>query len=490
MDIQHVNAHPGRRQSFVKVFVFGVLLAFCQPPAVARAQAAGVIPEIKEPEGEQEAEDCVKCHMKVTPALVAMFQASTMGKKGVQNSAIYEEVKKQRAPKEETETREGFLVRKGQITCVLCHGNDHSTITETSGRVADAVCGGCHDAIDEEYNKGGGHTFDEPAQSWTRALDNPEFAGLPLPVLQLSRDFRFSQHGATQPPYYEHDPEYERSGLVLRNGCDSCHTRHLFSAAEARKPQACKTCHGGAGDSVYDAYRQSKHGSIYDTQGEQWDWEMTLPEAYARGEYKTPTCAYCHMLVKERYGSVRTTHNMTRKGIWKRGLQPMLVEDSKAEAEPYKAHLLEIRKQGGAKRDEMTLVCRNCHSEKFARRYLDAADQVKSESDLLVLQARSVIDGLVQAGLFPKTAPLLSGGPEQTSGQVGVSAPLRTEENPDVAAIWSVYSRMALYHNVRTGQGAFHQSPRDVLWNGYAVVQNDLQRINELAAGIRSHPKN
>jgi hypothetical protein len=217
---------------------------------------------------------------------------------------------------------------------------------------------------------------------------------------------------------------------------------------------------------------------------------MTLPEAYARGEYKTPTCAYCHMLVKERYGSVRTTHNMTRKGIWKRGLQPMLVEDSKAEAEPYKAHLLEIRKQGGAKRDEMTLVCRNCHSEKFARRYLDAADQVKSESDLLVLQARSVIDGLVQAGLFPKTAPLLSGGPEQTSGQVGVSAPLRTEENPDVAAIWSVYSRMALYHNVRTGQGAFHQSPRDVLWNGYAVVQNDLQRINELAAGIRSHPKN
>lgn len=486
MNLQHVNADPGESRSLLRLIALAALLTFCWPSSAARAQPASVVPEIKEPEGEQEAEECVQCHLKVNPAVVAMFRASTMGKKGVQNRAVYDEVKRQRAPKEETETRKGYLVRKGRITCVLCHGDDHSTITETSGRVADAVCGGCHDAIDKEYEKGGGHTFDEPAQSWTRALDNPEFAGLPAPVLQLSRDLRFSQHGATQPPYYDHDAEYERSGLVLRNGCDSCHTRHLFSAAEARKPEACKTCHAGAGDSVFDSYQQSKHGSLYDAHGKKWDWEMPLPEAYARGEYKAPTCAYCHMLVKERYGSVRSTHDMTRKGIWQRGLQPLLVEESKAEAEPYKAHLLEIRKQAESKRDEMTLICRNCHSEKFARRYLDAADQVKYESDLLVLQARSVIDALVQEGLLPETAPAPSDEPVQTSGQAEVSAPPTVEANPDWAAIRSVYSRMARRHNVRTGRGAFHQSPRDVLWNGYAVVQDDLERIKELAARIRS----
>lgn len=27
--------------------------------------------------------------------------------------------------------------------------------------------------------------------------------------------------------------------------CDSCHTRHTFSAAEARRPEACATCHMG-----------------------------------------------------------------------------------------------------------------------------------------------------------------------------------------------------------------------------------------------------
>jgi hydroxylamine dehydrogenase len=216
-----------------------------------------------------------------------------------------------------------------------------------------------------------------------------------------------------------------------------------------------------------------------------------LPEAYARGEYKAPTCAYCHMLVKERYGSVRTTHNMTRKGIWKRGLQPVFVEESKAKEEPYKEYLIEIRNQAASKRDEMTLLCRNCHSEKFARRYLDAADQVKSSSDLLVLQARTILDALVREGLLPNTVPLPSSDePAQTSGQGDSSVPSTAEANPDLAAIRNVYSRMILRHNVRTGQGAFHESPRDVLWNGYAVVQNDLERIKQLATRIRSRPKN
>ena len=490
MNFQYVNGNRGQGRPLLTVFALAALLAICWPAAMARAQTSDIVPEIKEPEGEQDAEECINCHLKVNPAVVAMFRASTMGKKGVQNRAVYDEVKRQRAPKEETETRKGFFVSKGQISCVLCHGDDHSTITETSGRVSDAVCGGCHDTIDKEYDKGGGHTFDEPGQSWTSALDNPEYAGLPSAVLQLSRDLRFSQHGATQPPYYDHDAEYERSGLVLRNGCDSCHTRHLFSAAEARKPEACKTCHAGAGDSVSDSYLQSKHGSIYDAHGNDWDWEMTLPEAYARGEYKAPTCAYCHMLVKERYGSVRSTHNMTRKGIWGRGLQPLLVEESKAGEQPYKEHLIGIRSEAAAKRDEMTLVCRNCHSEKFARRYLNAADQVKSDSDLLVLEARSTLEALVEEGLLDQIATTVSEEPVEASGQGDSRAPSAADENPDSAAIRSVYSRMAHSHNVRTGRGAFHQSPRDVLWNGYAVVQNDLERIKELDARIRSLSKN
>ena len=490
MNIEEKIVRLGQARLFPRLFALAGFLAFVWVVTPATGLAQQIVPEIQEPEGEQEAEECVKCHLKVNPAVVTMFHASTMGKRGVQNQRVYDEVKRQRAPKEETEDRKGFLVEKGQISCVLCHGNDHTTITETHGRVADAVCGGCHETIHDEYEKGGGHSFDPPEQSWTRTLDNPEFAGLPLAVLQLSRDVRFSQQGATAPPYFDHDAEYERSGLVLRNGCDSCHTRHLFSAAEARKPEACRSCHAGAGDTVYEAYTQSKHGSLFDAEGKDWDWEMPLPEAYARGEYKAPTCAYCHMLVKERYGDIKSTHDMTRKGIWKRGLQPLLVEETQVEQESYQQYLLQIRTESEEKRKEMILVCRNCHSEKFARRYLDAADQVKSASDLLVLQARSIIRELAPQGTLPSLGTLPDAGsrPATTGGKRSSTAP-QTELHRTLAAIEHVYLEMGRRHNVRTSQGAFHQSPRDVLWNGYQVVQDDLNRIEEMASRIRSKQK-
>lgn len=479
MDLEQRDAEQRQTRSFLVHLALAGLLALCGAAgSIARGQ--GVVPEVEEPEGEQEAEDCIKCHLKVNPTVVYMFQASTMGKRGVQNQAVYDEVKRQRAPKEATETRKGFLVRNGQISCVLCHGNDHTVITETNGRVADAACGGCHDTIDKEYDKGGGHSFDTATESWTRALENPEYAGLPMPVLQLSRDLRFSQQGATAPPYFDHDAEYERSRLVLRNGCDSCHTRHLFSAAEARKPEACKTCHAGAGDTVYDAYLQSKHGSLYIAHQQEWDWGMTLPEAYARGEYKTPTCAYCHMLVKDRYGSVRSTHDMTRKGIWSRGLQPLEVDQARAQEGAYREYLQQVRSQAEPRRAEMVLICRNCHSEKFAKRYLNAADEVKLSSDLLVLSARSIIDKLVQEGMLSPFSALV--GPESNTEAQAT----RTTNRRIPSALERAYLEMARYHNVRTSRGAFHQSPNDVLWNGYFVLENELNRISKMADQAKS----
>lgn len=35
------------------------------------------------------------------------------------------------------------------------------------------------------------------------------------------------------------------SGGFGNASCDACHTRHLFSVAEARRPEACETCHMG-----------------------------------------------------------------------------------------------------------------------------------------------------------------------------------------------------------------------------------------------------
>ena len=451
------------------------------------AAAKEIVPEIKEPKGVQEAEECIKCHQKFTPGLVAAFQASSMGRSGIQNPAINEEVKKQRAPKEKTEKRKAFLVRNGQITCVLCHGDNHTTITETRGRVSNAVCGGCHDTIDQEYEKGGGHSLEPPEEYFKRRLAQPEFLGIPSPVLQLSRDFVFSQQGATAPPYFDPDPEFEGTGRIHRNGCISCHTRHRFDSAEARRSESCQTCHSRAGNLVFDAYMQSKHGSIYRAEGSGWNWKSRMPEALTKGEYAAPTCATCHMLETERYVDVKLTHKMTAKSIWSRGLQPLLAEGDQATEAGYKAFFQQVQQQADPKRKAMILVCRNCHSEKFAGDYLNACDEVKLSSDLLVIRARSILDGLARDKLLPAPTSALVAKP-QAAGD-GQEAAAKKEPERPLTAIERAYFDMARHENVRTALGAFHQSPGDVFGEGFSRLEKTLDHIQTLEKQMRDTAK-
>ncbi|WP_272901963.1 multiheme c-type cytochrome [Candidatus Reidiella endopervernicosa] len=48
--------------------------------------------------------------------------------------------------------------------------------------------------------------------------------------------------------------------------CDSCHTRHLYSAAEARRPEACITCHSGPPHPDDETFA-SAHGQLYLAEG-------------------------------------------------------------------------------------------------------------------------------------------------------------------------------------------------------------------------------
>jgi hydroxylamine dehydrogenase len=48
-----------------------------------------------------------------------------------------------------------------------------------------------------------------------------------------------------------------------KGSCTSCHTRHRFSVAEARMPEACDQCHLGPDHPQIEIYEESKHGTIY-----------------------------------------------------------------------------------------------------------------------------------------------------------------------------------------------------------------------------------
>jgi hydroxylamine dehydrogenase len=101
--------------------------------------------------------------------------------------------------------------------------------------------------------------------------------------MEMGCDACHAQAGATDAKYWsEEQKKYvDTSSLPYRNGCIACHTRHSFNLDEARKPEACYTCHMGPDHPNYEAYMSSKHGSIYVARGKGWDWSQPVPSTYS-----------------------------------------------------------------------------------------------------------------------------------------------------------------------------------------------------------------
>jgi cytochrome c553 len=75
--------------------------------------------------------------------------------------------------------------------------------------------------------------------------------------------------------------------------CAACHTRHAFAVKTARQPATCGQCHKGPDVPAYKIWEVSKHGNLYASHKDEWDFEKT-PWAPGR-DFTAPTCAVCHV---------------------------------------------------------------------------------------------------------------------------------------------------------------------------------------------------
>lgn len=145
--------------------------------------------------------------------------------------------------------------------------------------------------------------------------------------------------------------------------CTVCHTRHSFDITEARKPDACSSCHLGPDHPQIEIFENSKHGHIYKTKGDSYKWDSP-PDAWEPGDYKAPTCAVCHMAG---IGDLKTTHNITRRLHWN-----LWAKKSKVRNNP---DPLNMWAGDGIKgRAEMKKVCSNCHTSTFANNFFQQFD--------------------------------------------------------------------------------------------------------------------
>ena len=79
-----------------------------------------------------------------------------------------------------------------------------------------------------------------------------------------------------------------------KGACNACHSRHSFSAAQARQPENCGKCHLGPDHPQKEIYEESEHGIAYS--GNREKMALDSPTwVVGKAYYEAPTCSTCHM---------------------------------------------------------------------------------------------------------------------------------------------------------------------------------------------------
>ncbi|MBF0623956.1 MAG: hydroxylamine oxidoreductase [Magnetococcales bacterium] len=246
-------------------------------------------PEAESVEGVFKGEDCLECHAEATPGIVKDWRDSRHAR------------------------------AEPPVLCPACHGEDHQKLSFPTPR----TCGTCHPQrlaqVEEEKKYG----FPSHALAMERAVDSKHFADKPKAEVASCLQCH-----------------------SVATKCDSCHTRHRFDPAEARRPEACLTCHSGPPHPDDLAYAASPHGQRYQKEGAGWDWSKPL----RKGNYPSPTCAYCHM----RNGN----HQVADKAVWKFGIR---------EINPHTA-------ENAIKRKRWQATCADCHPPETAGNFFRQLD--------------------------------------------------------------------------------------------------------------------
>ena len=150
--------------------------------------------------------------------------------------------------------------------------------------------------------------------------------------------------------------------------CTSCHTRHRFSTAEARRPEACDQCHLGPDHPQIEIFEESKHGTIYNAYQDEYNFDAAPGTWTAGVDYRAPTCAACHMSGS---GKVLTTHDVTERLSWETQA-PLTVRPSEFAAFPADT-------DWQVEREKMKNVCRQCHANSWTDNHYDGFDTAVEE---------------------------------------------------------------------------------------------------------------
>ena len=209
--------------------------------------------------------------------------------------------------------------------------------------------------------------------------------------------------------------------------CSACHTRHEFSIEMARKPYTCKECHVGPDVPAFKVYDASKHGNIFSSQYNAWDFEhvpWTIGE-----DFNAPTCATCHislLINTEGEVVVERSHEVKNRLPWR------LFGLIYAHPHPKEADTTIIRNQDGLPlptdfgggfaseyllddkgrgkaRETMQATCLSCHDKSWVDGHWERFLNTIAESNAAARAATQIMAEIWKDGLA--TSHLSGGNP-------------------------------------------------------------------------------
>ncbi len=394
----------------------------------------------------EKSDECISCHTELTPGIVADWKVSMHAEK--------------------------------DVGCHLCHGVSHKTAEDVDlvKTVTAETCNNCHKDQFSQFSKS------KHALAWAAMKAMPTTHFKPMVLIDGMKGCGGCHKIGLKEPEEIDRLKAEGSGYGFAS-CDSCHTRHTFSVAEAREPEACATCHMGFDHPQWEMYSTSKHGIRHTLKR-----QGVLPEGS-----QAPTCQTCHM--PEGNHDIHTAWGFL--GVRTDGLAPYPGESKEWWADrvtilqalgvldPEGKPTARLDVVAGAQvarlsaeefdvqRDRMLKVCGDCHSDAFAEAELAKGDKMIRETDRLLAEAIRIIAGLYQDGVLDKPENYAYPFPDL----------LTFHDSP--TPIENRLFLMHLKHRMRAFQGAFHNNPDYALWYGWNEMQLDLTEIRAQAEELR-----
>lgn len=189
--------------------------------------------------------------------------------------------------------------------------------------------------------------------------------------------------------------------------CKSCHSSHKFDISEARKLEACSSCHIGPDHPDKEVYENSMHGHIYNAEKNSWNF-TSAPGTWDVPDFRAPTCAVCHM---SGINDLNTTHNVSQRLKWnswaphadlrKGNETAAIVYQTTGKFTAGNTNAGNVNGPDAA-RAEMKQVCKSCHTKIATNNFFDMADKQVELYNKYQEKAKKMLDELEAKGLIMK----------------------------------------------------------------------------------------